>query len=66
MTDQVRGFYVVLDKDIRTDDVEPLMNAVKQMKHVLTVEQIITNVDDYFARQRVRAELISKIYEVLK
>ena len=45
MTDRIKGFYVALDKDLRVDDAQPLIDAVKQMKHVMDVEVSISDVD---------------------
>lgn len=38
MTDRINTFVVVLDRNIRDDDVLPLLNAVRQIRGVLTVE----------------------------
>lgn len=37
MTDRVNALVVVLDKDIRTDDVESLIEAIKHFRGVLSV-----------------------------
>lgn len=39
MTDRLLGVWVAFEKDIRVDDVKPLIAAIKQMKGVLAVKQ---------------------------
>jgi hypothetical protein len=43
MTDRVKGFTVVLDKDFRIDDVEVTQNAIAMIKGVSSVQPIIAN-----------------------
>jgi hypothetical protein len=67
MTNLVRYLTVVLDDDVRVDDVESLQAAVKMMKGVLTVELgRPTNTTDYIARMNARQELVSKLLEIIK
>jgi hypothetical protein len=65
MTDRLKGVWVTFDQDIRTDDAESLINAIKHLRGVLAVEPNITDVADYMARERVRTELSEKLWEVL-
>jgi hypothetical protein len=67
MTDRIRGFYVALEADIRIDDAEPLMEAVRQLRGVAAVKPDVSDdMTDFVARQRVRRELMGKIFAVLK
>lgn len=66
MTDRVKGITIVLDRDIRTDDVEVLVNAIRLLRGVATVDTVLTTSDDYFARERIRTELVGKMFDVLK
>ena len=65
MTDRVNALVVVLDENIRTDDVEPLMNAIRQMRHVVSVEGNVTDLSSHTAEMRVRNELGIKLMKVL-
>ena len=38
MTDRVNTLTVVLERPIRDDDVQPIVDAIRQMRHVLSVE----------------------------
>lgn len=68
MTERVKGLYVGLDRDMRTDDVECVMNAIRMVKYVSSVthEDLVTDPDDYFARDRVRRELQDVVYTVFQ
>ena len=41
MTDRLKGVWVAFERDIRTDDVEPLIEAIKCLRGVLAVEPSI-------------------------
>ena len=65
MTDRVNGLFVVLDKDIRTDDVEVIIQAICMIRGVLRVDQNVSSYEDHVAYSRVRQELGEKLMEVL-
>lgn len=66
MTDRIKGFVVTLTDDIRIDDVQPLLDAVKMLKGVASVDTSVTNIDDHMNRQVVYMDVKKKLYEVLK
>lgn len=65
MTDRINGLYVILEKDIREDDVEDLVNAIRLLRGVLKVETHVADFDEAIARARVRSELTGKLWDVL-
>lgn len=65
MTDRVFALTVVLEKDIRTDDVEAITNAIKMIRGVLNVAEHITDPSTYMAEERARRELGEKLWSVL-
>lgn len=65
MTDRYHSLTVILEKDIRSDDCKPLIDAIKMMKNVLKVRPSVTNVTDLMAQSRAKNELIEKIYKLL-
>ncbi len=65
MTDRIKGVYVTFEKDIRDDDAEPILNAIRQIRGVLSVEAEVSNFNDHIARERVRRELGCKLMAVL-
>ncbi len=66
MTDRYNGFVVILEKDIREDDAEATIAAIKQIKGVLKVKPNIGSLDEAIAAERIRYELRRQIFEVLK
>jgi hypothetical protein len=67
MTDRVHSLTVVLDEDIRIDDLEPLINAIYMFRHVVKVDPNVTNGSEmYVAEVRVKAELRQKIFDLVK
>ena len=66
MTDRVKGFTVTLEQDIRVDDVEVILNAVRMVKGVAHVEPSLTTMEDHMNRTLIRLELEQKIYEMLR
>lgn len=65
MTDRVKALTVVLDTDIRTDDIEVLVSAILCMKHVSAVSKSVVTSDDFVNRERIKYELSQKLIEVL-
>lgn len=66
MTDRIKGFTIVLKKDIRDDDFEAIGKAVEMIKGVAKVEPSISTGDDWMNRERVKMELQNKLWEVIK
>ncbi|HEY1956712.1 MAG TPA: hypothetical protein VGH28_13925 [Polyangiaceae bacterium] len=66
MTDRVKGCWVAFDCDIRTDDVEPLLNAIRHLRHVQAVTTSVRDPDDWMNRERIRRELGEEILNVLR
>lgn len=65
MTDRFNSLTVVLAKDIRDDDAEPIMKAIGLIKGVISVKGRVVASADYVAQQRVRHELSEKLWAVL-
>jgi hypothetical protein len=65
MTDRFFCLTVCLEKDIREDDAESLINAIEQFSGVIKVVGHIANPDTWMAEERARRELGQKILEVI-
>jgi len=66
MTDRIKGVTVSLEVDVRTDDVEPILAAIRQIRGVADCAVVHTGMDDWLARSRVRSDLARdfiKLYE---
>lgn len=65
MTDKIKALTVVLTEDMREDDVEPLVQAIRQFQHVADVQAEVADVGSYTAYVRAKQDLWNKIVEVL-
>lgn len=65
MTDRYNALVVILDHDIRSDDAEAVINAIKQIRGVLNVKPNVADIESSIATERVMAELTKKLWEVL-
>jgi len=66
MTDRIKGVVVTFDKDIRVDDAENWINAIRMITGVIDVEPVLTDIDDHMNRVRIRHEIRGKLYDVFK
>ena len=65
MTDRLCGFIVVLDKDLREDDAQEVLNALRMIKHVISVEPVGSDHVTHIARERALLDLRKKLIAVL-
>ena len=65
MSDRIHSLTVVLDENIRADDAEPIIDAIRQLRGVLSVSGNVANLSDHVARARAFVELRDKILGVL-
>lgn len=67
MTDRYSALTIVLDNDLRSDDCEDLIKAIKMLKGVLRVEPFVTDVSgEYVGYTRARSELLDKILAIFR
>ena len=65
MADRIKALTVTLERDIRVDDVEPLIAAITQLRGVANVMAEVANIDTHVAEVRVRQELGQKIMKII-
>ncbi len=65
MTDRINALTVVLDEDLREDDVDSLCNAIMHMRHVIKVEENVVDIASTVSDARAKRELTSKLWCVL-
>lgn len=65
MTDRVHSLTVVLENDVRTDDVQTLMSAILQLRGVISCKLHVSDIGSHMAEQRALHELRGKISDVL-
>jgi hypothetical protein len=66
MTDRYNALIVVLDKDIREDDAENIMQAIRQYKHVASVSGHVSDINSVVAEKRVKNKIMDKMFELIK
>lgn len=57
--------FLALEKDIRDDDIESLITAIKQLRGVAEVKTRIADPTDFVQRSRLKREFIDKFLEIL-
>lgn len=65
MTDRFNGFIVVLEENLRSDDAESTINAIRHIKGVLDVIPNVADFNSAVAEQRVRADTFIKLRKAL-
>jgi len=66
MTDRYAGLVVTLERDIREDDAEPILDAIRLIRGVASVEPVIGDYRTHMAEQRARLryrKLLWKVFE---
>lgn len=65
MTDRFNTLTVVLEKDMRDDDAEGLIEAIQRLRGVLSVTGNVANGNSWMAEERARHDLGQKLWEIL-
>lgn len=65
MTNRFNILTVVLEREIREDDAEHLINAISMLKGVLKVKGNVSSPEDWMAQAKAKNELINKLWKVL-
>ncbi len=67
MTDRLKGVVVTFEQDIREDDAEVIMNAIAQLRHVVSVQPVKCRpVDEMINREQIRFDLSKRLMDVLR
>lgn len=66
MTNRIKSLTVALTHDIREDDCEVIVNAIKMIRGVADVDMNVSDIDDYTNRKQVKEELREKMLKWLK
>ena len=65
MTDRYHSLTVVLEKDIRADDAEDLIKAMKMLRHVITVKGNVSDFNFIVAQERAVFDLGQQVLAVI-
>lgn len=67
MTDRVKGFTVVLEKDIRIDDVQHVIDAIQMIKGVYMVKPVLAATgSDLVTELRMQGNIKEKLYKFIE
>lgn len=66
MTTRFHSLQVVLKDDIRDDDAEQIIAAIKQFRGVIAVTGHESNPTTFMAESRAKSVLADKLYEILR
>lgn len=66
MTTRYLAFTVALEQDIREDDAQAIMTALRMVKGVASVVPVEANPAAFTAELRVRTEMGSLLYDVAR
>ena len=65
MTD-IKALTIVLEHDVRNDDIVSLITAITQLRGVLSVESHVAEIDSHVAERRAKNDLIKRLFKILK
>jgi hypothetical protein len=63
MTDRFKGCVVTFETDIREDDAECLLTAIRCIRGVASVTPSVASGQDHMNRERIRREYVKELYE---
>ena len=66
MTDRHSGYVVVLANDVREDDAEPIMAAIRMIKGVVDVRPVVGDNISTIAQARAEHLIKQKVLDALK
>lgn len=66
MTDRINALTVVLAEDMRDDDCEYVISAIRMIRHVLSVQPHVADFTSHVAYTRVRAEFRQKVLDAVE
>jgi hypothetical protein len=66
VTTRLKGVVVAFDHDIREDDAEILISAIRMLRCVQGVQPIEATSDDWIVESRVRSDLEGRLLKMLR
>lgn len=66
MTDRTIHLTVVLDGRYRTDDVQPIVDAIRKIRGVSDVGINVEDPNNFAVAEQIKSALQQKLFEVLK
>lgn len=66
MTARHAGYIVTLADDVREDDAEHILTALRMISGVVSVTPVTADIGQVVARERVQAEIREKVLRLLE
>lgn len=68
MTDRIHSLIVVLEKDVRDDDIQPLLTAIEQIRGVLRVDPNVRvgSSDVFVAEARLKDRVREQLWKLIE
>lgn len=66
MTNRYNAVVVSFERDIRDDDAESIINAIRMIKGVVNVDPNVSDINMHVAETRAKIEIINKLYDLIK
>ena len=66
MTDRHIAYTVLLKEPVREDDAEHIINAIRMIKGVHSVQPVVQDIQTAFAYERARSQLVAQLWKVLE
>ena len=65
MTDRIHSVTVVFKENMRVDDAEATLNAIRMIKGVISVEGNVADATSHMAESRARMDLRAKLFNAI-
>jgi len=65
MTDCIHSITVVLKENVRVDDAESILNAIRMVKGVISAKGNVADIDSHMAESRARVAIHTQLFEAL-
>jgi hypothetical protein len=66
VTDRLIAFTVLLDREIRDDDAQPIVDAIRQLRGVADVVPVVADPHNFWAKETARQELLKQVFALLQ
>ena len=66
MTDRIHSITVVLKENIRVDDAESLIEALKHFRGVIAVDGNVADFESHMAEERARSKFQTILFDALR
>lgn len=65
MTDRYHALIVVLEEPIRSDDAQPIIDAIRMLRGVIDVVPQVTDLDHHLAVTKAKYEIAKRLWDAL-